>query len=266
MLTIVGDLGYDINITEKGSSYLVGGSGYHTLVGALAIRKFELEFIACVGKDFECHDIEKLGITTNYILKDANDMTTKFINEYRNGIRKVTINMGASRCLCFESFDDYILNSNIIHFSATDPNKQRNYINFLKGKGYSGKIAVDVFDEYCKQYYFETLEVIDECDIVFMNSDEKKILNFNPKNSNKMCIVKNSEYGAECYFNMRYYNAYEECCQLEVQDTTGAGDVLAGAFLALLDSGIGIEDALNQAVVLATKSVKFLGTNKLLYD
>ena len=65
---------------------------------------------------------------------------------------------------------------------------------------------------------------------------------------------------------MCYYNAYEECCQLEVQDTTGAGDVLAGAFLALLDSGIGIGDALNQAVVLATKSVKFLGTNKLLYD
>lgn len=266
MLVIIGDVGYDIRPKECGIQKFFGGSGYHAVAGTIATGKKHPVFIACVGSDFDLSEFSNLGINTDHIIQMKHEMTTRFNIYYDNSIRNVVFEMGASKYECTECIDDKVISSDLIHLTATRPEKQMKYIEKLRSEGFSGSISVDVFDQFCRECPTQVLDVLEECDIIFMSVNEKEILGIVPQHycqKGKMFILKKAEDGAECYCKNQYFSAYSPV-KNRVIDTTGAGDIMAGAFLSLLDAGESIQQALEMSVDLATKSVQFLGSEAFL--
>lgn len=266
MLAIIGDVGYDIRPKECGTQKFLGGSGYHAVVGTIAVGKVQPVFIACVGNDFDLSEFSKLGINTDYIVQIEHEMTTRFNIYYDNNIRNIVFEMGASKYECIECIDDKVISSDVIHLTATSPEKQMKYIEKLRNKGFSGWISADVFDQFCRECPSQVLDVLEKCDIIFMNANEKEILGIVPQHycqKGKMFILKKASSGAECYYKNQHFWA---CSPVKgsVIDTTGAGDIMAGAFLSFLDTGESIQQALKLSVDLATKSVQFLGSEAFL--
>lgn len=266
MFVIIGDVGYDIRPKECGAQKFFGGSGYHAVIGSIAAGKKYPTFIASVGNDFDLSEFSKLGICTDYIVQVEHEMTTRFNIYYDNGIRNIIFEMGASRHDCIDCIDDRVLSSDLVHLTATRPEKQMKYIEKLKQEGFSGRISADVFDQFCRECPSQVLEVLEECDIIFMSTNEKELLGVVPEQyclRGKMFILKKASDGAECYYQNQQFCAYSPA-EGAVIDMTGAGDIMAGSFLSLLDAGESIQQALDLSVDLATKSVQFLGSEAFL--
>lgn len=150
MFVIIGDVGYDIRPKECGAQKFFGGSGYHAVIGSIAVGEKNPTFIARVGNDFDLSEFSKLGICTDYIVQVEHEMTTRFNIYYDTGIRNVIFEMGASRHDCIDCIDDKVLSSDLVHLTATRPEKQMKYIEKLKQEGFSGRISADVFDQFCR--------------------------------------------------------------------------------------------------------------------
>ncbi len=266
MITIIGDIGFDIVKYNGRDIKSIGGSAFHTLIGCLCIQKNNPPyFMVSVGDDFDIKHIEDIGGNTQYICVVPNQKTARFIVNYENGKRDMTIEWGATINNCVSAIDQRILASNIIHLTATIPSKQKDYIVALKQLGFTGMISVDVWDQHCIDYPDVTRSVLDISDIVFMNADERHILNYEPKDIKKLYVFKQDEKGAICYYKKTKISSIN--CHIDknrIVDLTGAGDVLAGALLTQLDIGIDLQDALNTSVLLATDSIQSFGTEHLL--
>lgn len=261
MLTIIGDIGYDIINIKSGTKKNLGGSGYHTLIGTIAAKKKLPILVACVGRDFDMVDISKWGISTEHLMHVQNEKTTRFLINYDGDTRDVVFEMGGSKYLCLDCIDAAVKKSTIVHLAATDPERQIKYIEKLKCMGYEGRISVDVFDQFCRDNPSRTLEVLDECDILFMSTVEQRLLHYICFSEEKLFVLKKGEDGAECFYRGKHF--ISKCPHVDtVIDTTGAGDILAGVFLSLIDSDGDIETAINTSVALATKSVQFPGSDE----
>ena len=262
MLAIIGDLGYDVLPDKCGNRLFLGGSGYHTAAGVIAARKNCPIIIAAVGRDFDISALSSRGIRTDYIVPLMNELTTKFFISYEHGVRNIVLEMGASKHACTERIDDQVISSHLIHLTATQPEKQMEYIRRIREMGFAGQISVNVIDLFCRESPAQVLEVLKACDIIFLSEIEKEILRISPRHyclKHKMFILTKAEKGAECIYDSLCFRAHSKA-ENAVVDTTGAGDILAGAFLSLLDAGEEIQRALDLSVELATKSVQFIGS------
>ena len=260
MLTIIGDLGYDVLPGICAERVLPGGSGYHTAAGILAAGKDCPILIGAVGRDFDLSVLSSRRIRTDHIVPIRNELTTRFIISYEHGERNIVVELGASEHVCTECIDDPVISSDLIHLTATSPEKQLEYIRALRGMGFGGRISVNVIDLFCSRSPAQVLQVLDACDIIFANEDEKEILGIDPRlysQNHRLFILTKAENGAECFSGDQSFHAQSKA-ENAVVDTTGAGDVLAGAFLSLLDAGEGIQRALEISVGLATKSIQFI--------
>lgn len=264
MITIIGDVGYDISLLNNSRSILIGGSGYHTVIGYLCVSRDVPYFLSSVGYDFNTKGFIQKGIPTEYLSIRSDIKTTCFYLDYSDGIRDVQIEMGASGFDCIEKIDANILESKYIHLAATDPVKQLRYISYLKGLGFIGKISADVFDGFCISKQKETRDVLKECDIVFMNREERQILGYEPSSRDVLYVFKLDKEGAEYYYSGEHVLISNTIKDKKAIDVTGAGDVLAGAFIGALASGKSREEALRIGVYYANKSVFSFGTDHIL--
>ena len=83
MITLIGDLGYDIRILESGTVCFPGGSGYHTAIGALAASN-PPSLVASVGRDYDFSLLHNVGIQTDYIVRMPSSLTPRYIIDYRD--------------------------------------------------------------------------------------------------------------------------------------------------------------------------------------
>lgn len=251
-LVIIGDIAYETIIIGGKEYKSIGGSGYYSAIGALAAKNKDFKLVSNVGYDFNLNDLKQLNINTDFINKVESATTARFLTEYKNKTRLF-------------SCDDYILNysnysiinrlikANIIYFSGSNPKRQLAWIHKLKEKNYNGTIASDIFDLYCKRYPKETMEVISNSDVVFMNNEEMNIICYSLYGE-QTAIIKNGGNGASFINKKRCFSVYPDK-QVKAIDTNGAGDILAGVYLSNLLSNKNALDSLQNAVNIATNSV-----------
>ena len=257
MITLIGDLGYDIRMLENRTARFLGGSGFHTAVGVLAASSIP-HLVATVGRDFDDEYLKKLSIPTTHIERKQNSMTPCYIIDYRSNVRRISFRNWPSPSIAIKEHMPELLFSDIVHITATLPQQQLRYIEYLKQNHYSGKISVDVFDQHCAAYPIETLSVLSQSDIIFMNQDEKRLLQYSHYNPQKITVIKRADQGADCFCQSNSYHA--EFHVDHVIDTIGAGDILAGAFLAFFDEQFELNECLSKAVEIASCSVQFFGS------
>lgn len=260
-ILIIGDLAYETTITDNLVISHIGGSGYYALIGSKVSDNNNAILISSVGLDFDFDDLYNLGKTDINVV--PNKKTASFTTEFISGTeeRKFTAEFGALESPNYSAVKKY-LKSQVIFLTGSDPVRQLAWIKEIKRNNYSGIIACDVFELFCKQSKKETLDVIELSDIIFMNEVEQQILNFNPFNYKKISIIKRGAKGAILTDSNGTQIMATFLITKSVVNTNGAGDILAASFLSKMS--LGLSQALQYAVNTATKSVYFDNKRKMI--
>lgn len=255
-LAIIGDIAYENTIIDSIDYTCLGGSGYYASIGSLASGNKSFLLITCVGSDFDFSYTNKLGISDRGITIVSNTTTARFTTKFlsKEGERTFFADLGALAFPYYGVIDEFI-DAAIVFLAGSSPVRQLGWLNELQKRHFTGIIACDVFEKYCLENAEDTIRVIESSNIVFMNENESQILRFNPFESEKTCILKKGERGADLFNHgesiIHVYPKY----RYTAIDTNGAGDVLAASFLSKILAGFSYKEALQFAVNLASLSV-----------
>ena len=260
-LVIVGNIAHDINtyIKDKKKFTVInnGGAGYYSLIPASLYIKTGI--VAKVGNDFDMHYLNSNNIDKRCLKVISTSKTTKFHHTYLS-------KDGQQRTFRPEIYEDTMININdfnpcyfdaeYIHVSTNFPSMQKKFIEYIR-KNSKAKISIDTHEAYVEMYPNLVLEVFNMVDIAFIDKEFKSLYNCKAE----VKIFKQGRNGCKYVSNNKTFNALVK--EKEVVDKTGAGDVVAGVFLAKMALGFSEEESLQEAVNVATISISNYGVEFL---
>jgi len=236
-VAVVGDIAWNHDVTPTDDKLSIGGAAYYSSVGA-AYFSNQVGVIARIGGDFEPSVLKDKGIDIQGLKILPNEKTCRFeLVQYTDGNRD------------FEAFEGVasIVDVSIIWLDALSQYKN---------------ISVDSFELYVKQFPDLTRFMFKRANMIFTNENEWQTMKgFGDNFADKPMIIKRGKNGA-------VYKHFDKeisipAPQVTAVDFSGAGDVLAGAFLALRAQDVPIEIALRKAVNLASYSVTKFGVEHI---
>jgi len=264
LTTIIGDLAFDTKIKGGETRTDIAGGAYGCAVGA---SKFSdrVGLVAEVGPDFDLGTLARRKIDVQGVKVNPEKNTPHFQLVIEDDGRRTMISASNIRDnIDTASFPPDYLSSLFFHLATSHPNKHLAWIEYLKGRKCAstntgtGLLSADIFEIFAKLHAESTHKVISSVGLLFLNEEEHKILaEFGTVTYGIPCVLKKGNRGAVYIDGEQYIEVPAK--QVKTVDTTGAGDVLAGAFLALRSEGYEIGTALKIAVDLASQSVTVYG-------
>lgn len=265
-LLVIGCTNQDINITPVAETHLPGGGGYFSALAA-STQLQPVGFVSKIGDDFDRTFLETRvaqdglhiipgGVTTTSVqmYHDLHDLTKRDI-EIREG---VSFNLTPD-----DIPQHWLKTASHVHVSTLPPLQQQKFLKFIRTQMPDAVVSVDT--DRCFFHDPELIESIAHnlrmANIVFLNRPEAEqfaeLVQQLPH-----VVVKKDKDGAQALQHGKVV-AKVRVQEVSVQDATGAGDVLAGTYLARLVRGDSPQEALEIACNLATKSVQQEGIGHL---
>lgn len=262
-LVTIGHTGYDHLHTSQGKRKIIGGAAYFTTKGA-SLFSNRVGIVTRVGRDFNIDFLKRLGIDLSgvKVIKSGNSFSwhSKY-DKYFNRVHSLgELNVGEK--LKPEDIPNNFLSAKHIHISTMPPQIQSKIISYLRQRGCKAKISIDTVEDFIIKSPKQIRAAILQADIVFLNEREFELLKQIDNLEKQMVVKKRGRKGAELHYQGKITTAKAPRVKVVV-DTTGAGDVLAGAFLTLVARGCKPTDALKIAVKTASKSVTKFGVEHL---
>jgi sugar/nucleoside kinase (ribokinase family) len=252
-LVIYGHAGFDISLMSGRSIRAPGGAAYYATLAASIVNR-STGIVTVLGKDFPISWFQSLQIDTSGILLKDGD-SALFCQEY--GAGNEVINLSVHLNACEELLPDLIpapyLAARFFFVATAPPRQQAHVLDWLVERQFGGVIAIDTTISYVDDFHSLLREHEDNIGIVFVNQEEYQRLRWLPARS-KSLVVKRGARGASLYDSEVWTDVSAPAID-KVCNTTGAGDILAGACLAGLAAGDEFKIALSRGVELATKSV-----------
>lgn len=261
---IIGHVAFNEDITPFGQKISLGGAAYYSAIGAMAANPNGVGIVAAVGSDFDLALLHQLEVNIDGVRIIQDKQTAKFtIVQREDGSRSFNAIWGASEKVYLNLFPEEYKDIDYVHLATAPPMQQLEWMRMLRKMPRKIFISVDTFEEFTKCYPEESKMVIEASDFVFINQEEALALDFeNSILAKKPHILKMGSNGAK--YSDGLHKIHIKAPKAKVVDTTGAGDVLAGAFFALRSNGISIRSALWESINLATISVQNFGVDHLI--
>ncbi|KPH97632.1 PfkB domain protein [Actinobacteria bacterium OK074] len=262
-LVIVGHVGFGVDRTPKGISRHLGGSGYACARGATVVDPERTGLVARVGEDFDRSTLKRLGVDLRGIKTVDGGTSARFeIFQYADNSRSVT-----SRLAVADHPDAWPLppdyeRAQHVHLATMPLEQQRAWLLRARAMPSRPRVSVDMFESNAEADPVAARWLCHAADLVFMNEEEEKILfSDQPLPSSELVdlVVKRGGRGASYVVGRREYES--EAPGVEAVDTTGAGEILAGALLSLLLAGYSKETALRHATAVASAKVGEFGVD-----
>jgi sugar/nucleoside kinase (ribokinase family) len=266
-LVFVGDAGFDETISPNGKRRSFGGAAYNAAVGASTIADAgTVGVVARVGLDFAdgVMALRQRGVDIDGIKVIADDMTAVFqIQEFLDGSRQLRANWGAAGVPHFDLPERY-RTARHIHLASSHPAKHLQWLRYFRQMCHTALISADAVDFWLPEAIEETFELLAGVDLVFMTEGELITLresnrDFKPTGP---AVIKKGGNGAT-YVGIDGSELTVSAPNVVVVDTTGAGDTLAGVFLAALSANVPVADALQMGVRAASIVVTDFGVEHL---
>ncbi len=264
-LAIIGDVAFDnlFNLDKQETTNKLAGSAYIAAVGASTVSK-RVGIVARAGEDFPRSKLEKRGIDIRGLAVVNDRKTARYSVFCRNGeVCEFKEERNVASEAHPEIFPESYLTAKYIHLATCPPNHHLIWLENLSTRINSQTtISVDIFETFIKKYPELTMATLKKAGMIFMNEHELGLLRqFGEVSFSVPMILKKGPVGAV------YINGPEiiaaRAPKVPVRDTTGAGEVLAGTFLALRTQGTPVEEALQKAVNTASFSVTKIGVEHL---
>lgn len=262
-VVIVGNIAHDINTFPKrdnGKDLVVcnnGGAGYYSLIPASIYTRTGI--VAIVGNDFDLSKIVEQDIDLKGIKIVKDKPTTKFHHTYLS-------DDGQTRTFRPEIYDDCMISekdfpeeyfkAKYIHIATNFPKIQNSFIDLIRKKS-NAIISIDTHEAYMETDSEYIKKVFDKVDIAFIDKEFTNLIDCNAP----IKIIKMGKSGCKYIDNEEEFLVIAN--ETEVMDKTGAGDVVAGVFLAVMAKTNDKKKSLQEAVKIATKSIKDYGVDHL---
>lgn len=255
-LILIGHVGFATDRTPHGSETYIGGSGFAAASAAAALLD-GVGLVAQVGTDFDLDILRALSVDTQGTVVLPGPSATFFIDQFRDGSIAFSSELGVAAEPNFDSFPESYLRAKYAHLATAPPRQQLAWMKFLHDKGCRAQISVDMFEPFVKADPEDCREACGKADFIFLNEAEYRGLYDGQTRPSAPTILKRGARGAKFLGD----GADVDALSVEEVDPIGAGEILAGAFLALRARGLPENQALSYAVGVATRSVTELGVS-----
>jgi len=277
---IIGYANHDVNRFSDGTEqFCVGGGGYFAALAASRVVP-DAALVTRVGEDFN------LAPLMDRVVSDAVSVipggkTALSLQNYHNPHdltdRSIDLQPGVNPGITASDIPDtWISNASVILVSTMMPAQQREIVEALVAKkraetrsleGVSIRLPVIAVDsDLCwlkdEESAREVRAMMRHADIAFMNRTEGEILqDLIPQIP--LVVLKRDSEGAELLVRGKR-QVFVPAPEVSVVDVTGAGDVVAGTFLASLVSNHNPDASLIAAVQAASQSITKEGIEHML--
>jgi len=270
-LTIVGWLSIDVlKIKDHSHKSLGGAALYSTLAAA---KYIDVDLISVVGADFPIRFFNKSSVNTKNI-KRINGESTSFIVSYdkdwRASYECVSEGVGIELTPLAVNFKS---SSPYIYISPMSPNIQFEWVKYCTSVGMKIALGTNMFHTTNIKNKEQILKMIPFADVFVCNKEESKHL-FETDNilkaaqilgkQVKIGIITADKDGCVIIHEneIKQYQAIET----NIIDPSGAGDVFIGSFLGKWRKGYNIDNAINSAILDASKTISSIGIENFLID
>jgi sugar/nucleoside kinase (ribokinase family) len=256
-LVIIGHVGFATERTASGyvASY-PGGSGFASAFAAAALFD-RAGLVAQVGEDFDLGVLQALGIGMEGIAVLPGASARFRIEQSGDGGLSFDSDLGVAAEPNFGTFPASYRHARFAHLGSAPPRQQLAWLEFLRASGCQAQVSVDMFEPFVAADPQACREVCARADFVFLTAAEYQGLYGGRTRPRTPLIRKHGPGGAEFLAAQATFRI--PAPPADEVDPIGAGEILAGAFLALRASGLTEERALTCAVAAATRSVTEFG-------
>ena len=144
-----------------------------------------------------------------------------------------------------------------MHLGTAPPGQQLAWLEFLRAQGCRAQVSVDMFEPFAAADPQACRDTCARADLIFVNEAEYRGLYDGGPHPPVPVIRKHGPDGAEFLAPDGRFRI--PAPPADEVDPIGAGEILAGAFLALRARGLTAEQALTCAVAVAARSVTEFG-------
>jgi sugar/nucleoside kinase (ribokinase family) len=255
-LVIIGHVGFATDRTVHGSISYVGGSGFVVAFAASALLD-GVGLVAEVGKDFDLDVLGRLPVNMEGIAVRPGASARLRIDQASDGTISFGSDLGVAAEPGFDSYPAAYLQARYVHLGTAPPRQQLAWLKYLRDQGCHAQVSADMFEPFVAAEPGPCHEICDRADLIFLNEAEHRDLCHGGPYPSAPTILKHGPGGAEFLADgVRYRIPAPPADEV---DPIGAGEILAGSFLALRARGLPEDRALTYAVSAATRSVTEFG-------
>jgi sugar/nucleoside kinase (ribokinase family) len=259
-LVLIGHVGWARNETHGGTRVSLGGSGYAATFAASLILPGRVGLVAQLGPDLAEQGLPRLQVDRSGLTVLPGASAAFHITEHGNGTRSFRSRLGVAASPQFGAFPADYLQASHVHLGTMPPGQQIGWLKFLRDHGLRAPVSVDTFEYFVAVEPAASREACDLADLIFINEAEYAGLYGDNETPKAPTILKHGPRGADFISDgVTYFAAATPAAQ--VVDGTGAGEILAGTYLALRTRGLAVGRALDFAVRAATSSVTEFGVD-----
>jgi len=256
-LVLIGHVGSATDRTPHGTTTYTGGSGFAAAFAASALLNRGVGLVAQVGHDFDLAGLRLLPIDMQGVAVRPGTSATFSIDQFPDGSLSFRSDLGVAAEPGFDSFPASYFRARYVHLGSAPPLQQLAWLGFLRDQGCQAQISVDMFEPFVAAEPGTCRQICDHADLIFLNEAEYRALYRGFPRPSAPTLVKYGPVGAEFLVDGARHRV--PAPPVDEVDPIGAGEILAGAFLALCARGLAEDRALGYAVAAATRSVTEFG-------
>ena len=256
-LVLIGHVGLATDRTPRGTATYTGGSGFAVAFAASALLGRGAGLVTQVGGDFDLASLWLLPIDTQGVAVRPGASARFVIDQSGDGSLAFRSDLGVAAEPGFDSFPASYLGARYVHLGTAPPRQQLAWLEFLRDKGCRAQISADMFEPFVAAEPDPCRQICDRADLIFLNEAEYEGLYRGRPEPPVPTLLKHGPAGAE--FRAHGVRHQAAAPPADEVDPIGAGEILAGVFLALRALGLAEDRALRYAVVTATRSVTEFG-------
>ncbi len=252
-LVVYGHVGFDVSTRADKVTRTVGGAAYYAAMAAAA-QGVKVNLVSVLGADFP-ETALKLGQLDISASSRGAGPSAVFAQTYDD--RNEVVAFDGRLNACADLIPDLIPLSTepgAILLATAPPAQQARALEWLQAQEYRGLIAVDTTLAYVTEFDALLQRNGFRIGVLFVNAAEYEALAQRPLPCTRT-IVKRGSQGATLLENGVALHVPAPVAK-QVCAITGAGDVLAGVFLAAYLRGRSTTESLARAVTFATSYVE----------
>jgi ribokinase len=257
-LVLVGHFGFAEDHTPSGSSRSLGGSGYACAVGAGAGTPQRVGVVGNIGDDFDIEALDRLGVDRRGAVRVPGKAPHLTITQHTPTERSFVSELGVAARPLVDAFPDEYAKTRHLHIATMPVAEQALWLRFARQRSRC-TVSVDMFERTAVESPDASRDLCYGADLVFMNQQESRLLFTDHPLPNGEVVLKSGADGARYRTGETW--THVPAPPSELVDSTGAGEVLAGAFLSLRAMGVASMDALRYAVRAASAKVTEFGVD-----
>jgi sugar/nucleoside kinase (ribokinase family) len=256
-LVLIGHVGSATDRTPNGTTTYTGGSGFAAAFAASALLDRGVGLVTQVGDDFDLASLRLLSIDMQGVAVRPGASATFVIDQFRDGSLSFRSDLGVAAEPGFDSFPASYFRASHVHLGTAPPRQQLAWLDFLRDRDCRAQVSVDMFEPFVAAEPGICRQVCDRADLIFLNEAEYEGLYRGRSQPSAPTLLKHGPAGAEFLADRARH--WVPAPTADEVDPIGAGEILAGAFLALRARGLAEDRALRYAVAAATSSVTEFG-------